>query len=237
MIVRGEQLPKSLFFFFFFFETGKELNSHKPNIMASSVETMKQWIGKPHATIIYDSDVHPYTASTLFAHVRGRENIALVTTTADGDVFGAFFSCAVKFREEHFQDPNIFAFSFESHGRCATPQRFGLKPERAQRAIVSFCNYSSMGWFAWVGVFSEGAFHFGNEKSRPRCWNLSRIFEGMGDCTLSGKTWRGRDDEGYRCTRLIAVQFTQSPPGFVASGSSLSLHPQFLKQLRGCSIS
>ena len=91
-----------------------ELDSDSSPTLVSCVETMRQWTGKTHETIIYDSTVDEFTADDLFAHVKGKENIAIVTTTIDGDVFGAFYSCAVKVQEELHHDPNIFAFSFES---------------------------------------------------------------------------------------------------------------------------
>ena len=59
--------------------------------------------------------------------LKGRQNIAIVGFTTDGDVFGGFHSVAVTKQEERFHDPTMFAYSFESHGRCATPQLFVVK--------------------------------------------------------------------------------------------------------------
>ena len=54
-----------------------------------------------------------------------------------GDVFGAFYSVAVTKQEEDFYDPSVFAFSFESHGRCMTPQRFPVKVSAKSWALIS----------------------------------------------------------------------------------------------------
>ena len=53
----------------------------------------------------------------------GRPNIAIIGFTTDGDVFGVLYSVSVDRHEGEFDGPNIFAFSFESHGPCMTPQR------------------------------------------------------------------------------------------------------------------
>ena len=90
---------------------------------------LKEWTGKASATKIYDSTVDEFTADGLFNMVKGKQNIALVGFTADGDVFGGFYSVAVTEQFKEFNDPNMFVFSFESHGRCATPQRFAVRKE------------------------------------------------------------------------------------------------------------
>ena len=56
-------------------------------------------------------------------------NVILVVVTEDWDVFCAFFSRAVPAQKEVTKDLTISFFSFESHGRCETPQRFVVKSE------------------------------------------------------------------------------------------------------------
>ena len=79
------------------------------------------WTWKSTVTIIYDSTVDEFTNDGLFNKVKGKSDIAIIAFTADGDVFGAFYSVAASEPEKRYKDPNIFAFSFESHGRCMTP--------------------------------------------------------------------------------------------------------------------
>ena len=95
--------------------------------MTDCVNSVKEWTGRARATIVYDGMVDEFTCDGLFIKVKDGENITIVWFTTDGDVFGGFYNVAV-IEEEHFNDPNLFSFSFESHGRCATPQRFALRP-------------------------------------------------------------------------------------------------------------
>ena len=163
--------------------------------------TMKEWTGKARATIIYDSTVDEFAGGCLFQKVRGKENIAIVATTTDGDVFGGFYSVAVTEQWEEFFDPNIFLFSFESHGRCETPQRFDVKKKRMGDACVKFYKNDCDRWFVrFYG--GDGWFSLGNERSRTFCYDLSRCFEGIEDPTLTGKN-RIR----FTCCRLVAIQF------------------------------
>ena len=69
----------------------------------------------------------------LSSHASCLENIAVVGCTPKGDVFGGFYSVAVTKQDSEFFDPNIFAFSFESHGRCETPLRFGVRKSGKRR--------------------------------------------------------------------------------------------------------
>ena len=170
--------------------------------MADCVNALKEWMGKARATIIFDSTVDEFTVEGLFEKVKGKRNIAVVGFTTDGDMFGGFYSVAVTEQGEVFYDPNIFAFSFESRGRCMTPQRFVVKEDEKERyARVAFCKNHRKG-FVWFWVDGEGNFTLGNEKSDSFCFGLSSAFEGLEDTTLTGKT---SSSNPHHCARLVAV--------------------------------
>ena len=166
--------------------------------MADCVNALKEWTSKTTARAVYDSMVDEFTNECLFQKVRGKPNIAIVATTKDGDVFGGFYSVAVT-GPEGSKDPNMFAFSFESHGRCMTPQRFAVK-KGMFKAGVRFYQDDFDRRFVWFfGGF--GWFYLGNEKSGTSCSNLSAGFEGIENNTLTGT-----DDGIFTCCRLVAVQ-------------------------------
>ena len=169
--------------------------------MERCVNALKEWTGKARVTTIYDSAVDEFTADGLFNKVKGKPNIAIVGFTTDGDVFGGFYSVAVPVQDGFFFDPNIFAFSLESRGRCMTPQRFDVKTERKTRAGVKFFKNDSDRWFVAFGG-RDCWFALGNEKSYTCSYGLSRCFEGIRDTTLTGKG----DGTRFSCTRLVALQ-------------------------------
>ena len=171
--------------------------------MADCITALTEWTGKAHATIINDSTVDEFTADSQFNKVRGKENIAIVGFTTDGDVFGGFYSAAVTEQDEHFfGDPNIFVFSFESHGRCKTPQRFDVKKRLKESAFVRFSKDDWNGFVEFgVDGYGAGGFWLGNERSKSFCWNISRAFEGLENTTLTGN-----NGLYYHCTRLVAIQ-------------------------------
>ena len=173
--------------------------------MADCVNALKAWTGKASATVVFDSTVDEFTADGLFNTIQGKPNIAIVATTTDGDVFGAFYSVAVTEQWKWFDDPNIFAFSFESRGRCLTPQRFLVKQDGKSDANVRFCKDDRNGFVEFWVDGGVGSFCLGNERSFSYCCDLSGAFEGLEDTTLTGMegTWRG---PYHHCTRLIAVQ-------------------------------
>ena len=105
--------------------------------MAECINALREWTGKSSATIIYDSTVDEFTADGLFNKVKGKKDIAVIGFTTDGDVFGGFYSVAVTRQDRNVYDPNIFVFSFESHGRCTTPQRFIVKDVRRKKRTVA----------------------------------------------------------------------------------------------------
>ena len=148
------------------------------------LQALKEWTGKASASVVYDSTTDEFTADGLFTKVQGKQNIALVGFTTDEDVFGGFYSVAVTAQEEEFYDPNIFAFSFESHGRCMTPQRFVVKSWLRDEAGVYLWK-NNVDRFVWFLVDGCGAFYLGNEKSQSFCSHLSNGFEGLEDTTLS----------------------------------------------------
>ena len=119
--------------------------------MAHCVRALKQWTGKSNVKTLYDSTVDEFTDQGLFDKVKGKANIALVGFTSEGDVFGGFYHPAVAEQWQDFDDPNIFIFSFESHGRCMTPQRFLVKAEARMWKYVVFFKDDSYTRFVDIG--------------------------------------------------------------------------------------
>ena len=182
--------------------SGKDLET-----MTNGVVALKEWTGKASAAIVFDSTVDEFTHKGLFNKVEGKENIAVIGFTADGDMFGGFYSKAVTEPEKKFFDPSIFIFSFESHGRCAMPQQFIVKEGMKEDVFVRFDKNGRKG-FVFFGVYGFGGFFLGNQTSDSYCWDISRVCDGLVDTTLTGKNNGGDKDNGeyHRCTRLIAVQ-------------------------------
>ena len=171
--------------------------------MADCVNALKKWTGKVSATIVYDSTVDEFTDKCLFQKVKGKRNIAVIGFTTDGDVFGGFYSVAVTKQDQRFYDPSIFAFSFESHGRCETPQRLVVKEGLKEMVNVYF--FKNVSGFVGLWVGGVGGFYLGNERSMSYCFNMSRSFDGLEDTTLTGReeTWLG---PYHHCARLVAMQ-------------------------------
>ena len=173
--------------------------------MTAFVKSLQEWTGKTTMSVLFDSNENEFTDRSLFDAVKNKPNIALVAVTTDNDVFGAFYSIPVSKQEEELFDGNVFAFSFESHGRCMTPQRFVAMTEQRDEAYVVFCkNDESFERFVLVGLEACGEFSLGNEKSKTFCENVSGAFEEIEDETLTGcNGW----ESPYHCCRLIALQF------------------------------
>ena len=93
------------------------------------------------------------------------------------DVFGVFFSRPATEQRNDNKTPNTFNFSFESHGRCATPQRFDVKDERGQCLCWLFKNISARWFVQFNGGF--GRFSVGYENSVTICNCLSLALRGL----------------------------------------------------------
>ena len=166
---------------------------------------LQQWTAKPRAVLVYDSLVDDFTDDGLFTSVRNVERIALVAMTTDGDVFGGFFSRAVSRQEVCSYDPSVFAFAFEAHGRCATPQRFAVLPEKRSRAFVYVYHHAVDGQFVMFGADVGCGFSLGNELSRTICMRLPEGFERLEDAVFSGGNDDGRGNPFFICERLLAM--------------------------------
>ena len=53
-----------------------------------------------------------------------------------------------------------------------------------------------------------GGFYLGNQSSDSLCMNVSRVFEGIEDTGLTGKTYRNNKCPYHHCTHLVAVQLS-----------------------------
>ena len=172
--------------------------------MEPCVSALKNWTGKTHVRTIFDSSVDEFTNQSFLDKLMGKRNVALIAVTTDGDVFGGFYNRPVTQQCKEFRDPSIFAFSFESHGRCATPQRFVVGGMMKGKLLVSFWKSDVRG-FVWFRVDGGGWFWLGNEGSNSYCYSMSKGFWDLEDTTLTGKSGLEKKDQ-HHCVRLVAFQ-------------------------------
>ena len=173
--------------------------------MTDWISALKQWTGKQNIKILFDSTVDEFTHDGLFNKTRGKQDIALIAFTTDGDIFGVFHSVAATGQNQSFPDPNVFVFSFESHGRCATPQRFALKEHLKDKGNICVFKTSANG-FIDVWVEGGGVLFIGNEKSNACTFNMTYGFEGLASTVLVGHTGHHINGPFFRCFRVLAVQ-------------------------------
>ena len=164
--------------------------------MELCVSSFKERTGKTRATIIYDSTVDEFTHDRLFDKIKGKLNIAIVGFTTDGDVFGGFYSVDVTKQDRC--SVQTFAFSFESHGWCMTPQGFVVKEQKKDGACMWFFKNDDG---QLVGFDGNGCFYVLNEESDGWFYDLSRSFVGVEDATATGMNWGG-----LACCRLVSLQ-------------------------------
>ena len=173
--------------------------------MSQCVETLKEWTGTSNVSILFDSTVDEFTDDSLFQRVANKPDIAIVGFTTDGDVFGGYFHVRVTAQDEMVHDPDHFIFTFECHGRCATPQRFLVKAEQKDDAKVRFFKDDSGGWFVDFGLLNFFVVGFGNEKSDTFCFNPSIAYDGIEDSTLTGTNTNPYSSKRHHCFRLLGL--------------------------------
>ena len=171
--------------------------------MADRVNALKEWTGLSNVTVLFDSMTNEFSHAGLFNTINGKSNVAVIGFTTDGDVFGGYYTLAETAQDNVVFDPTMFAFSFESHGRCATPKKFVPKGTGSARVWVH-SDYA-LGFMTFVGN-ADGWFILGNERSTSACNRLSTGFEDLEDTTLTGNARVGDFLNPHHCCRLIAVQ-------------------------------
>ena len=165
-----------------------------------NVESLKEWTSSNNVVVIFDSDKDEFTSLSFNRKCLKRGKIAVIGITEENDVFGGYLEKAVTKTIKYLNDPNHFAFSFESHGRCETPQRWFSK----YRDRNTFWWHENENVFIWFGGY--GGFTLGNEKSKSFCRYLSEYYEGIENETLTGENgeWNG---PFYHCKRIVVLQF------------------------------
>ena len=179
-----------------------EILTGDPRVL-KGIEELKARYEFTDVSLLYDSTVDPFTADGLFTKIRGKQNVAVIATTSEGDVFGGFYSVAVTEQDTNVNDPTVFAFSLESHWRCMTPQMFVVNPWLSEKAGVCFCKNDRFG-FVKFGVYGVGCFWLGGVGSQSFSSSCSHVFEDLMDDTLTGKSGTTNP---YNCQHLLAFQF------------------------------
>ena len=175
--------------------TGKDIET-----MAKGVEALKQWTGKSTATFIYDSNIDDFTFEAFFNKVQKKRNVAVVGFTFYGDVFGGCYSVGARTQDDCFWDPNMFIFSFESHGRCQTPKRFDVQSDSRGDAKVRLRDGGFIKFLVYRDY--EKYMSLGNERSYSCCQSLWRGFDNIDNTTLSG------NENRFQCTRIVAIHLS-----------------------------
>ena len=166
-----------------FFIEMKPPTNHSTMNNRPLTQTLRTWTNKTSVRIIFDSDFDEFSVWSFQRHFLKRKNLVTVGATNENDVFGAFLSVEAPRSERRIDDPNLFLFSFESHARCQTPQRFPLKEEWKTKSGYWLMDHERDGFFH-VGAGRNGFIWFGNDRSESWCRDLSVVFEGLDDLAL-----------------------------------------------------
>ena len=126
---------------------------------ARGLRALKQWTEKNYTAFVYDSAFDEFSVDGLFDKIKGKENVAVVAWMTQGDVFGGVYHNAMTEINENEIVQDMFIFSFESRGRCQTPQQFRLRNTLNDEAFVRFSNCDTDGsfmtfWVSGCGVLS-----------------------------------------------------------------------------------
>ena len=99
------------------------------------------------------------------------------------------------------QNPNTFNFSFESHRRCKTPQRFDVNEDGNGECNVTLFKNNSFGLFV---VFSGGYGLSSTGDEKKETWSswLSADFKNVSDTTVPGKNSEKLTSCGYVSIQL-----------------------------------
>ena len=175
-----------------------------PNAHLPMQQTLQAWVGMTAMQVLFDSDVDEFVAETVGPKILGRDHLAVVGILPTGDVFGAAFSLPIPQSDEMVYDPSMFAFSFQSNGRCLTPQRFLVCPEWRHESCLQFYANDKRGFFQfWVWL--KSCFWLGCETSNCFNFNLDNCFETLEERTLTGMNY-DCEPPFYHCARLMVVQ-------------------------------
>ena len=167
------------------------------------VTTLREWVGGTAPKKLYDSTVDEFTADAFIQSLYNRRRVVMLETTTVGDVFGVAINPPFTPQDERLSDPSAFLFSFESHGRCATPQRFAASHELRLGLQVALYHQHTCG-FLCVWANGGGEVYFGGERSSSFCSDLDQVFEPIGAKTLTGNNGFYRF---HRARRLEAFSF------------------------------
>ena len=147
------------------------------------INALLQWTHKTGFSVLFNSQTEPFFAHNILYRTMLMSDIVYIVITAGGDVFGVYYEKPLGGLDIQVNDPSIFMFSFESHGRCAKVKRFALKSYRADDAFVMLHRNSRR-------IFTVGCGHaelsLYDTRTTSYTNNLSWMFWDMDNRTLTG---------------------------------------------------
>ena len=174
-------------------------------VIREGCQALMRWTAREKAQIIYDSDNDPFTATAFKEKCFGKSNIAVITFTTTGDVFGAYIHIKIDQLKTLYADRRHFVFSLECHGRFETPRRWMLRPEKRQGTCVCWYTPGSDQGFIYFGDNRSYCLHIGNPSQKTFFNDITNGFEGIRDEDLIGPFDK---DEGafFKTRRLVVAQ-------------------------------
>lgn len=106
-----------------------------------------QWTDTRAMSVVYDSDRDEETVCGIATRLLGRQRVAIVVVTREGDVFGIYVPrfalretrlCVIKAPTD-----TSFLFAFNTRGRCMTPVRWGQLQSTLTVEASSGCQFVS----------------------------------------------------------------------------------------------
>ena len=178
-------------------QRSEEESTHQSDTPLRFVPVLKTWTGAQSADVVFDSVEDGEDSWTFNATLEGKAPVAVLCWTEDGDAFGVMFTEPV---EGKCVSRHPFSVcSFESHGRCITPQRFSMNPARVDQCEVQL--RQDRNGICLLCRSGDASLLLQDGRRMSRGVGLGRLFSGMEDTTLVGLS-RGAP---FRCVRLVVV--------------------------------
>ena len=185
-------------------------SGEKTNILAPLLRNINRTPGFEGLTpeVVFNNHSKPFDTDDFFKAVRGLSNVAIIARTNEQDrIFGVTYTKPLKGYNLQLFDPDITVFVNRQWDQEQPFAQFQVLDEEVENVFIQVICESKSGILR-VGSDSIGQFWIGKEKSESFSENLSKVFRGLRDDTLTGHN--GKDEKGfYHCKQIIVLHFKE----------------------------
>ncbi|KAL7714375.1 TLDc domain-containing protein [Entamoeba marina] len=175
----------------------------------NSINLLKEWSGKQHYTILFDSNIDGNGLYDVLQHkIFNKSNLYFIHFDDFQNIFGGFISTVIDDVDTFITDPNAFTFSLVRNG-INKNMKYSINKNKQEEAFILSCQYD------WLYSFGHINYQRGDDTYVDGDIFVSPILRQNSSCYSSTYCYNGEEEplvnntqDEFEIKRILVLQMS-----------------------------